>query len=526
MANRLLGYFAGDGTYRNANTAMVPVAKDFWTRLADTAKEGGYEPVHLHPDFPFVDSTTRAQEVGRRLLENLRDGDIVAPLTVHWPLPENGGIPIRAIAPLITDGRVRASLISNCLPDRPGLVGQAAIALLLENMGMAYGTHYSRHIVSEDESGPAQLWQELHEFEEGMTLKPDCLHDIPGGGWVGVENEHLKRAQEALDYIRNQTFVVVCINAASMTMGQGWVHKWLCDLLGITPIFVGSNELADLMAKAPDPWPAIKHLQAMGMKFDYSSGLTEEMVERDMRMQWALEQLRLMHGAVAMANQGQKDTSQYIGATDLADSITSSPGPFRYWAQDAQPCYVATEMDFDGLITGLLQQVLVYVKYGIWPVTDFHDVRHPVDGKLVLLNSGTNNLVNVGQSADNCHGITVMTQNTDIYFPFGGGCISAEFRPNDNVSMHRLFTRPGAKVVMQATRPLFLPITREERLLGEYGRLDPNWPFGLAQLPLDVMLFFKLFVPNHSHTVVGYDIIVEMAALCQLLGWEHRCLGV
>jgi hypothetical protein len=525
MAKRLLGYFAGDGTYREANTAMEPVARDFWTRLADTAKDGGYKPVHLHPKYPFVDSTTRAQEVGLRLIELApKDGDVVAPMTVHWPLPENGGIPIRAIAPMITEGRVRASLISNCLPDRPGLVGQAAIALLLENMGMAYGTHYSRHIVSEDESGPAQLWQELREFEDGM-INPDPSQ-LDGAGKVEVLREHLDMAREALDYIRNSCFVVVCINAASMTMGQGWVHKWLCDLLGITPIFVGSNELNDLMAKAPDPKPAIRHLEAMRMKFNYSGGLTEEMVERDMRMQWALEQLRVMHGAIAMGNQGQKDTSQYIGATDLADSITSSPGPFRYWAQDARPCYVATEMDFDGLITGLLQQVLVYIKYGVWPVTDFHDVRHPVDGKLVLLNSGTNDLVNVGKHPDNCEGITVETQNTDIYFPFGGGGISAEFRANPLVSMHRLFTRPGASVVMQATRPNFLPITRAERLSGECGRLDQGWPFALAELPLDVITFFKWFVPNHSHTVVGYDIIALMAALCKILGWEHRCLGV
>jgi hypothetical protein len=183
-------------------------------------------------------------------------------------------------------------------------------------------------------------------------------------------------------------------------------------------------------------------------------------------------------------------------------------------------------MDFDGLITGLLQQVLVYIKYGVWPVTDFHDVRHPVDGKLVLLNSGTNDLVNVGKHPDNCEGITVETQNTDIYFPFGGGGISAEFRANPLVSMHRLFTRPGASVVMQATRPNFLPITRAERLSGECGRLDQGWPFALAELPLDVITFFKWFVPNHSHTVVGYDIIALMAALCKILGWEHRCLGV
>jgi len=524
MANRLFAYFPGDGTYRDANVAMVPVVWDFWERLADTAAEGGYEPVHLHETYPFVDSTTRAQEVGRRLIElDPKDGDIVAPMTVHWPLPEHGGIPVRAIAPLITDGRVRASLISNCLAKRPGLVGQAAIALLLENMGMAHGTHYSRHIVAEDETGPEHLWQELREFNEGRITPP---HQLQGAGSVEVTSEHLKLAQEALDYIRKSCFVVVCINSASMTMGQGWVHKWLCDLLGVTPIFVGSNELNALMAEAPDQQPAIKHLIGLGLYPDFSSGLTEAMLEQDMRMQWALEQLRLMHGAIAMGNQGQKDTSQYVGATDLADSITSSPGIFRFWAQDEIPCFVSTEMDFDGLVTGLLQQVLVFVKYGIWPVTDFHDVRHPVDGKLVLLNSGTQNLVNVGKSADDCEGITIQSQDTDIYFPHGGGCISAEFRPNDVVSMHRLFTRPGAQVVMQATRPSFLPISREERMAGAYGELDQGWPFGLTELPIDVIAFFNWFVPNHSHTVIGYDIIAEMAALCQILGWEHRCLGV
>ncbi|MCX6796526.1 MAG: hypothetical protein NTW06_03450, partial [Candidatus Falkowbacteria bacterium] len=105
----------------------------------------------------------------------------------------------------------------------------------------------------------------------------------------------------------------------------------------------------------------------------------------------------------------------------------------------------------------------------------------------------------------------------------GGGCVSGEIRPHE-ASLNRLFQRPD-QVVMQGARCGFIPVTREERLSGQYGELDQNWPFGATSMPVPVMDFMGCFVPNHSHTI-PLDIQAVMAALCEELGWEYRPMGL
>jgi hypothetical protein len=303
-------------------------------------------------------------------------------------------------------------------------------------------------------------------------------------------------------------------------MAQGWPHYPLFKKLGLTPIFIGSNQFrADMNAvQNCDLQWAFSWLRDHGLQFVFEEGgLCEKEVFDALRMYFAkLGYFR--QGAIGMGTQGQMDTTKFEVATDLSESMmmsSASPGKERSVVD-------VTEADCEALWTSLLMQYILKEMYGHFRPIGFHDVRHynMRQDTLVLLNSGALAFDFMADRPGDFTDIRAVSQNRSVYFLNGGACIMGNMRPFQRASMFRAHGR-GMGYRMLATRLSFLPLSWELRAK-EYGELDP-WPMGIAQVPGDKTKAVTLnWVPNHSHHC-NADILAPMKAACEILGVPFYC---
>jgi len=308
---------------------------------------------------------------------------------------------------------------------------------------------------------------------------------------------------------------------ASMTMYQGWPNMHVFMKLGLSPIFVGSNEFQKQMAAVPQKQvdAAYRWLKEHGLKFEFEKGgLCRKEIDLALRMYLVkLEWFKL--GAVGMGTQGQMEQIGIV-ATDLSESLMmSTVSPSKN-----QPVIDVTEADCEALVSSMLAQAILFVKYGKWLPVGFHDIRHycTQEDTLVLLNSGALALDFLTDKLGDYSDIRAVSQNRKVYFLAGGACIYGNMRPAKNASLFRLHGR-GSTYTMQATAMDILPLSWDKRS-AFYRELD-KWPMGIVQTPGGTTRDVTLnWIPNHGqHTTE--NILPELAAACQILGYGFHCFA-
>jgi len=207
-------------------------------------------------------------------------------------------------------------------------------------------------------------------------------------------------------------------------------------------------------------------------------------------------------------------------ATDLSETLMMTTlSPFKN-----QPVIDVTEADCGALASSMLAQAILYVKHGKWLPVGFHDIRHyciPED-TLVLLNSGALSLDFMTDEPGDYSDIYVVSQNRKVYFLQGGGCIMGNMRSKKRASLFRLHASGGTYKMKMAVMNI-LPLSWDLRKR-VYGELD-QWPMGIIKTPQGTTLAVTLnWTPNHGqHT--DYYILPELAAACNILGYEVECFA-
>lgn len=478
-------------------------------KVEEQLQAHGLEIVWLHDKTETVNSDTMSAKVGKKLLEQLDGDDKLIVLTTGWCWPAHAGIVFTMAQDVIRDGSLQVINICNMMEKAPGYVGQRANVLALEILQVPYDC---LTIIDQTESGWAQFASDLT-----AVLRGEYNPDIPSAD-VEWTDEHENVAREALDLLKKSGGVVRLVNVASMHMYQGWPNVYEFMKLGITPIFVGSNQFQEEMWAIPtrDVDSAYAWLKEHGLKFEYKTGgLTKREIETALRM-YLVKLGWFKEGVVGMGTQGQMEQIRIV-ATDLSETLmmsTYSPG------KDV-PVIDVTEADCEALVSSLLAQAIIYVKTGKRVPVGFHDMRHYMESEdtLVLLNSGALALDFMTDTPGDYRDITAVSQNRQVYFLNGGACVYGNMRNRVGTSLFRLHASGSTYAARMDI--LSLPWQKRERT---YGKLD-RWPMGIARIPGGATKGTTLrWLPNHGQHTEEY-ILPELAAVSHILGYEFQCFA-
>jgi len=497
-----------------------PTANAFWwkdheaiiPKIEELLAVNGYQISWLHDRRMVVSSDTQAVQAGRVLVQTVKPGDVLVPITTGWCWPPHAGIIFTMAQDEIRVGNLRVLNVCNMKEKAPGYVGQRANVLMLETLQVPY---QCLTILSQDAVGWAEFGTNL-----GLALKGEYHPKVPKTD-VTFTEEHTRIANEAISMIRKSGCVARLINVSSMGMVQGWpnVHQFV--RLGIFPVFVGSNEFQAEMAKIrqKDVDAAYAWLKEHGLNFEYRPhGLSRREIDLALRM-YLVKLAWYKQGVACFGTQGQMEQISVV-ATDLADSLmtsTFSPGK-------QEPVIDVTEADCEGLASSVLAEAIIKIKFGEKLPVGFHDIRHYCgrEDTLVLLNSGALALDFMTSVPGDYSDIWAVSQDRRVYFLQGGACIYGNMCASNNNTLFRLYAQ-GGTYAMKAARTNILLLTwaqREEI----YGKLD-RWPMGLAQMSNGATMGTTLnWIPNHGHHVAK-DILPELAAACKILGYEFHCFA-
>lgn len=515
MARKAYLFTSGDGR-PSANAFWMPLHLRIIGRVEEILRDLGFEPDWLHnPESP-IDSAYRAVDVGRSLMEAMGNGgygSILINLTTGWNFPEHFGVVATMAQYDIRSGRLRLFFLCNMEEKAPGYVAARANALICERMELPY------------QSVVFQASRNCFSFALKSELKArldGTFNDEVPKADVEITDEHWRIAREAIEAIRMSGGVVPLINASSMTMAQGWPDYYMFKRLGLTPVFVGSNEFQRDMAEVPEKEveAAYDWLVGTGISIEYEHrGLMPPEILRALRM-YLVKLGYFRMGAMAMGTQGQMDTTMADVATDLSETLMMTSLSYG----KSEPVVDVTEADCEGLWTSVLMQYLIHIKYGTWDPIGFHDVRHYYreHDLLVLLNSGALSLDFMTSRPGDYSGIRLVSQNRDVYFLNGGACVYGNMTSADNACMFRAHGK-GQGYSMLATRMDVRPLSWNERR-ELFGKLD-RWPMGIVRVPgKKTWPVASHWIPNHSHHC-NADIMHEMAAACKLLGVPFHCFA-
>ena len=500
-----------------------PTANAFWMgdhakiipKVEHYLKENGLKVVWLHSKDEAVCSDTMAVKVGQKLLEEMSSGDTgdrLIPITTGWCWPAHAGIVFTMAQDAIRRGNLQVIHICNMKEKAPGYVGQRANVLAMEILQLSDDC---LTIIDQSEAGWAEFATDLK-----AVLAGNYSTTIPSGP-VEVTAEHGRIAREALAFLKKSGGLVRLVNVASMHMYQGWPNLFEFMKLGLTPIFVGSNQFQEEMAKVSqrDINAAYDWLKQQRLNFEYKSGgLTRKEIDLALRM-YLVKLGWWKNGVFAMGTQGQMEQVSIV-ATDLADSLmmsTLSPGK-------KEPVIDVTEADCEALVSSVLAQAILYVKTGKKLPVGFHDIRHYMESEdtLVLLNSGALALDYMTDTPGDYSDIWAVSQNRRVYFLSGGACVYGNMRPSADNTLFRLHAS-GPTYTMKAAKMDILPLDWEKRK-AVYGELD-RWPMGIAKMPDGATKATTLnWTPNHGQHVAE-DILPELAAACQILGYGFHCFA-
>lgn len=190
---------------------------------------------------------------------------------------------------------------------------------------------------------------------------------------------------------------------------------------------------------------------------------------------------------------------------------------------DGAPFITSTEADQGNLVPMELMKRLLLAK-GLHSAVMFHDVRwgglH--DGRFVwvLLNSGSCGAYAFNHDPESLRGVHSYRQPAG-YFPIPGGTFAGESKPG-KITWARSYLKDGELWMdMGAGEALTLPPQKRDAWWEGTTR---QWPFMAAYLNARQDTIMAHYMSNHIAVAYG-DILGEMAALSQRLGFRVRCVG-
>jgi len=493
------------GDYRSKpNELAQPNAEEATVQLERALKKLGRKSYRIEG---FI---TRPHEAIEKL------GPVDDPLIgvfVHW-----------CYGPHTTDGVVGKDspllLASNFSGQWPGLVGLLNTGACLASLGRPFSRIWSE---APDWTADDEFMDRLTEWCNTGRINYPC-QDIAYSAPVSPDAH--ARAKLVFEQIKKRRILALMIGDTSMGMINGYFGPRRLAPIGFSEhkvdqawIIARGHSISDGRLDK-----ALAFVKDKGVHFHWQEDGAHDFDENATR-----EQLRDYLTVLDLVNEFRADCVgwQYqLGLVPLRPPSDFAEGLLNSVCRpesNGDVIITATEADQGNLVPMELMKRLLKAK-GLHQAVMFHDVRWGAqyDGRFlwVLLNSGSCGAYAMTGSADTLKGVHSYRQPAE-YFPIPGGTFAGEALPGP-ITWARAYLKDDA-LWMDLGRGEV--VTLPEQIREQWWRgTTRQWPFMAADLGVAQETLMAHYLSNHIAVAYG-DILEEMAALSQMLGFRVRFLG-
>lgn len=477
-----------------ANRAVWPVAVRQLTDLKKAIRACGCEPRVLNPEGP-VASVAQGFDVIRR-----SGGDRFINFVAGWAYPDFSVSPMA----LLPAGLPKL-LIGSAIPDFPGSVGLLAAASGLAQVGIK-----TDRLFIEDFKSSRNYVEALDSFLRNGRFRIA----LPKAVDIAVPAASRRKARKVKARLRGSIYGA--IGPRSMQMWNKISEADFLRYFGIAREGFDGLRLAKMAERVPDAKAerALNFLVRKGMDIrlgrDPRRHLTKRMVLFQMKVYFALLELRKQFGLDFLGVQDQLDWIEHYPATDLTLGLLNNrlrPD------SDGETVVAATEADDGAAVT---MQILKLIAGGE-PV-GFNDFRYWDARRRLywMVNSGALAPFFARGRHDSLAGAWSERQ-TPMYFKEGGGTSSVVVRVPGVVTWAR-FSYRDHKPYLCAGRGV-TDVPSESVWKERSWNCNPEWPHWYLKLCGRIEWTIN---SNHPITVCG-DYLADVKAVAEELGIPFEC---
>ncbi|MFQ6069380.1 MAG: L-fucose/L-arabinose isomerase family protein [Candidatus Aminicenantales bacterium] len=476
------------------NRIVWPVTKKQLKELTRVIEKCGWKACVLNPHKPVASVAE-----GMRTIEKAR-GERFINFMGGWAYPDFSVSPMAQLPE-----EVPKLLVGSAIPDFPGNVGLFAAASGLAQVGIeterVFIEEFSKHDTYEDD---------IASFLRDGKIKRHLPQTID----IAVTEAQREKARKVKDKLRGMIYGAV--GPRSMQMWNKVSEADFLRYFGIAREGFDGLRLLKMAEKVSDKRAekAMNFLIDKGMEIrlgkDPQRHLTKEMVIFQMKVYFALLELKEQFGLDFVGVQDQLDWIEHYPATDLTLGILNNK--LRPEGEETT-LVAATEADDGAAIT---MQVLKLLNGGE-PV-GFNDLRYwePRKGLYWFVNSGALAPYFAYGSHDSLKGAWSERQPY-MYFKQGGGTCSVVVRIPGVVTWAR-FSYRNYGLYLCAGRGV-TDVPTENEWHKRSARCNPEWPHWYLKLCAKVEWKVN---SNHPLTVCG-DYLAELKALAEELDIPFEC---
>jgi len=476
------------------NAEIWPVATEQLNELIRVIEKIGWEAHVLNPDKP-VASVSEGMQVIKRA-----KGDRFINFMAGWAYPDF------SVSPMWQHSDdIPKLMLGSSIPDFPGAVGLLATASGTEHVGIKTDRLFVEKFEEHDTYAEA-----LESFLNTGEYKPA----LPEAIEIPVTEADREKANRVVHQLKGSIYGAV--GPRSMQMWNKISEADFLKYFGVTREGFDGLRLLKMAEKIPDrrAEDALNFLIEKGIDIrlgdDPVKHLTKDMVIFQMKVYFALLELKKEFGLDFLGIQDQLDWIEHYPATDLTLGLLNN----RLRPEsDGETVVAATEADDGAAIT---MQVLKLLNDGD-PV-GFNDFRYwdPEQGLYWFVNSGALAPYFAFGRNDSLEGAWSERQ-TYMYFKKGGGTSSVVVRIPGIVTWAR-FSYRNHQLYLAAGRGV-TDVPTEEQWRERSKRCSPDWPHWYIKLCGRVEWTIN---SNHPITVLG-DHLNELKAVAEELGIPFEC---
>jgi L-fucose isomerase len=482
---------------KGPNDEVWPVTTKQLGELVSVLEKCGWTANVLNPEGPIT-SVAQGMDVIKK-----SKGDRFINFMGGWAYPDFSVSPMWQLSE-----ELPKLMIGSAISDYPGSVGLFAALSGTAHVGMTCD-----RLFIEKFKNHAEYTEAIETFLNTGTYAPAYPETIE----VEVKENHRDLAIKVAEKLRGRIYGAV--GPRSMQMWNKISEADFLRHFGISREGFDGLRLLKMAERVPDSRAeaALNFLIEKGMRFKWGDDpvkyLTKEMVIFQMKVYFALLELKKQFGLDFIGVQDQLDWIEHYPATDLTLGILNNK---LRPESDGETLVSATEAD-DG--ASLTMQILKLMSGGE-PV-GFNDLRYwdPGQGLYWLVNSGALAPYFAYGRHDSLEGAWSERQ-TYMYFKQGGGTSSVVVRIPGVVTWARISYR-NHQMYLCAGRGV-TDVPTEEQWKKRSANCSPDWPQWYVRFcgPIE----WKIN-SNHPMTVVG-DYLAELKAFAVEIGIPFECYDI
>ncbi|MGD2246261.1 MAG: hypothetical protein PVI11_06930 [Candidatus Aminicenantes bacterium] len=476
------------------NKEIWPVAQKQLEQVIRVIEKCGWKANVLNPERPIASVVEGMQTVKKF------KGERFINFMAGWAYPDFSVSPLWQLPPDLPK-----LMLGSSIPDYPGNVGLLATAAGTEHMGITT----SRLFVETFEDFNSYI-EAMECFLNNGRCDPPAYTSIP----ITVSPENRDKARAVAQQLKGKIYGAV--GPRSMQMWNKISEADFLKYFGIAREGFDGLRLLKMAEKISDQRAekAFNFLLKKGMDLrlgeDPVQYLTKDMVLFQMKVYFALLEIKELFGLDFMGVQDQLDWIEHYPATDLTLGLLNN----RLRPEsDGQTVVTATEADDGAAITMLVLKLLNNGE----PV-GFNDLRYwDTKNRLYwFVNSGALAPYFAHGSHESLEG-SWSERQTYLYFKNGGGTSSVVVRIPGVVTWAR-FSYRNHQLYLCAGRGV-TDVPDEKLWKQRSKRCSPDWPHWYLRLCGRIEWQINT---NHPMTVLG-DHLGELKALAEELGIPFEC---